>query len=90
MKLLTRTHAKYTEGTQTIYRFKNNYGASVVKTPCSYGGDDGLFELAVIKFDSHDADDWHIDYEAPITDDVIGNLSENKVTEILEKIEELK
>ena len=36
-------------GIQKIYRFKNNFGASVVKHPYSYGGEKDLWELAVIE-----------------------------------------
>ncbi len=38
------------EGFQSVYRFPNGYGASVVCYAGSHGGKDGLFELAVIKF----------------------------------------
>ena len=33
---------------QKIYKFPNGYGASVIKGPYSYGGPDGLWELAVL------------------------------------------
>jgi hypothetical protein len=33
---------------QKIYKFGNNYGASVVCSNFSYGGDKGLFEVAVL------------------------------------------
>lgn len=39
------------DGTQRLYRFENNFGASVVRHSGSYGGNDGLYELAVIIWD---------------------------------------
>ena len=45
-------------GTQTLHKFPNGYGASVIDggTYC-YGADQGLKELAVIKF--YEGDEWH-------------------------------
>ena len=58
-------------GKQLIYRFPNGYGASVIQNLISYGGDEGLWEVAVLKFQ---ADKPYIDYTTPVTDDVIGFL----------------
>ncbi len=38
-------------GYQKIYDFDNGYSASVICNKMSYGGDKGLFEIAVIKND---------------------------------------
>lgn len=90
----TRPH-RMGGGTQTLYRFPhNNYGASVVQHTFSYGGDRGLWELAVIQFDdtgSEDPEDWHfkLTYKTPITDDVIGYLNEGEIEGILFQIEAL-
>lgn len=73
-------------GTQKLYKFENNYGASVVCHSYSYGGDRGLWELAVLTFDG---DDWDLTYETPITNDVIGHLEWEEVEDILKRIEEL-
>ena len=72
---------------QKFYRFDNNYGASVVHHSYSYGNEDGLWELAVIEF--IDDLDWDITYDTPITDDVIGYLTDEDVEKILHKIKEL-
>jgi hypothetical protein len=63
-------------GQQKIYRFDNGYGASVVKHFYSYGGSQGLWELAVIAFDGEGAYDWSVSYSTGITEDVIGHLSD--------------
>ena len=64
--------------------FDNGYGASVVKGPMSYGGDRGLYELAVL--DSN----GDLTYDTPVTNDVEGYLSEEDVTKLLEQIQNLE
>jgi hypothetical protein len=71
---------------QEIHRFDNGYGASVIQKSFSYGAAKGLFELAVIKFTG---DDWNLDYSTPITNDVIGHLTESSVLELLSRIKKL-
>lgn len=73
-------------GIQKLYKFDNNYGASVVKHAHSYGGTSGKWEIAVIIFDG---DDWDITYHTPITNDVIGYLSDEGVEDILRQIKAL-
>jgi hypothetical protein len=70
------------QGVQARIYFDNGYGASVVRSEHTYGGSDGLYELAVLK-------NGNITYDTPITDDVIGYLTEEGVTEYLQKIQEL-
>lgn len=65
------------------YMFSNGFGASVARNEFSYGGCDGLFELAVA--DSS----YNIRYDTPIARSAIGRLTEKEVVEILEKIEAL-
>ena len=72
---------------QKLYRFANNYGASVVKGEHTYGGDEGLWELAVLKFKTDG--DFVLDYSTPITEDVEGHLTDDAVEELLDKIEAL-
>jgi len=71
-------------GVQCIVQYPNGYGASVVKGEHTYGGKDGLYELAV--FDK----DGQITYNTPITDDVLGYLTESDVEKILIDIKNLK
>lgn len=74
-------------GRQHIYKFPNGYGASVVSHFFSYGGRDDLWELAVVEFGGED--EWHLTYDTPITDDVIGWLSERAVNDLLRRIAKL-
>ena len=71
------------DGVQARIQFENGYGASVVKGEYTYGGKDGLYELAVL--DSN----GKLTYSTPVTDDVEGYLSEDGVTRLLEQIQSL-
>ena len=74
-------------GVQYLFKFENGYGASVVKHSFSYGNQDDLWELAVIKYD--DSGDWDLNYDTEITDDVIGWLTDENVIDLLQQIKEL-
>ena len=74
-------------GIQAIIKFENNYGASVARHMGTYGGKQGLYELAVIKFNEND--EWGIVYDTGITPDVLGYLTEDNVTTHLKQIEQL-
>ena len=63
--------------------FDNGYGVSVVKSPTSYGGQKGLYELAVL------GTDGFITYETPVTSDVIGFLKPEDVSKHMIEIQEL-
>jgi len=69
-------------GVQARIIFENGYGASVVKHNFSYGGKDGLYELAVTKDDD-------LCYDTSVTNDVEGYLSPDDVTELLKQIQSL-
>lgn len=70
-------------GIMRIYEFENGYGASVVMHNSSYGGKNGLWELAVLGIDGE------LCYHTPITNDVIGHLTDTKLHKILQEIKEL-
>ncbi len=75
-----KTHG--TIGLQSRYRFPNNYGASLVYAPASYG-----LELAVLDFSVNPEGD--LTYDTPITNDVLGYLTWEQVVEALIKIKRL-
>jgi hypothetical protein len=63
--------------------FENGYGASVVIGEHTYGGRDGLYELAVL------GKNGKLAYDTPITDDVEGYLTQQEVTDLMKLIQEL-
>ncbi|EKP0324054.1 hypothetical protein AAF803_000495 [Listeria monocytogenes] len=63
---------------QILYKFPNNYGASVVSGPFTYG-----LELAVIFFSN---ENWDIDCDTPVTNDVLGHLNKESLKQALEDI----
>ena len=74
------------DGVQAKHFFNNGYGVSVIKSSHSYGGFEGLYELAVLK---RVEENWKICYDTPITDDVLGHLTELDVENLLEEVENL-
>jgi hypothetical protein len=63
-------------------KLDNGYEVSVVQSPHSYGGDIGLYELAIFK-------DGEICYDTPITNDVLGYLRPEDVMDVIAKLEKL-
>lgn len=63
--------------------FQNGYVASVVRHDFSYGGKQGLFEVAVMD------KDFNILYDTPITNDVVGHLSPDRLVKVLQDIKDL-
>ena len=77
---------KMNGGVQALMFFDNGYGVSVVQSRHSYGGDQGKYELAVLEGQK---DSWSLTYDTPITNDVLGYLSEHDVVEILNRVKNL-
>lgn len=73
---------------QVVFKFPNGYGASLIQGDYTYGGDQGLFEIAVLIFTPDN--EWEICYNTPITDDTLGYLTENEVLDTLQSIYNLK
>ena len=64
------------------FKFPNGYIADVVRHAFSYGGSDGLWEVAVMY-------ENRIVYDTPVTDDVLGWLSDEDVESVLLQIRQL-
>ena len=71
---------------QALTFYPNGYGASVIKSKYSYGGAEGLWELAVLEGGIHE---WVITYDTSITPNVMGHLTWSEVEKIRLKIEAL-
>jgi len=74
---------KMLDGYHKTYKFDNGYGASVISTEFSYGGNRGLFEVAVLDAAGN------ITYDTPITGDVLGYLDFDGVAKTLQEIQNL-
>ena len=71
-------------GVQRVYKFPNGYGASVIRHKGSYGFKSGLWELAVLDSSGD------LCYSTPITNDVIGYLTDEEVILKLNEIRGLQ
>jgi hypothetical protein len=69
-------------GVQALAFFDNGYGASIVRGFGTYGSENGLYELAVLKGSRKN---WGITYDTPITEDVEGHLTPDDVSDLLAK-----
>ena len=83
------------QGTHKLYRFKNDYGASVIRAQVMgiwISGRDGDWELAVIRWmgPGNSFESFKLDYSTPVTDDVINGLSLEDVEKLLDDIEKLE
>jgi hypothetical protein len=68
---------------RTKIAFDNGYTASIICLDIySKGGEEGLFEVAIIHNDE-------LVYDTPITNNVIGHLSFFEIAEVLNKIKNL-
>lgn len=74
-------------GERRRYYFNNDYGASVICTLHSYGGRDGLWELAMLK--KRKSGVWGLCCTTPATDNFIGWIPDAMVDGLLEWIEGL-
>lgn len=75
-----------TTSSQWLFEFENGYGASVISGFGAYGNSISPYELAVIRWFG---DTFELDYTTPLTDDVIGWLTEEEVNGLLDKIKAL-
>ena len=63
--------------------FPNGRGVSIIRNPHSYGGRDGMFEVAVLDKDGD------LDYSTPVTTDVMGYLTVSEVLGAMTAVAEL-
>ena len=68
----------HTERQRWLFSTGHGLEVSVVRGSTTYGGSQGLFELAMLE-------DGRCCYTTPITSDVLGYLSEDEVLETLER-----
>ena len=69
--------------THAQIRFSNGYGVSVVRGGASSYATERTYELAIID------NNGNLVYDTHITNDVIGHLSADKVTAVMEEIQNL-
>lgn len=75
-------------GNQMQGWYSNNYGVSVVRGPYSYGGSQGLFELAVLH--GRSLEDCRLCYATTVTTDVRGHLTEEEVVALMHQVAKLE
>lgn len=63
--------------------FPNGRGVSIIRHDHSYGGNAGLFEVAVLDADGD------LDYSTPVTGDVLGWLSVDEVLNTMKAVYDL-
>lgn len=81
-----KPHSFDPTGLQARMFFPNGYGISVVRFRGSYTSNDSEWEAAVLEGDENDSS---LCYDTEITDDVVGHLSAQEVTEMMERIQSL-
>jgi hypothetical protein len=69
-------------GLQATMNFDNDYGVSVVKFNGSYGFNRDLWEVAILYKDA-------LTYNTDITDDVLGYQTDQDVTDVMKKVQDL-
>lgn len=66
--------------------FENGYGVSVIRTAHSYGGQIGLYEVAVLK---GTPEQYELCYDSGLTEDVIGWVEPFEVVDFTEAVSSL-
>jgi hypothetical protein len=75
-----------TSAEQALQFFPNGYGVSVVRFPGSYGYEEGLYEVAILKGTE---ESFELCYDTPITDDVLGHRDQTDIENIMEEVQAL-
>lgn len=87
------SHEKHLGLEQWIYRFPNNYGASVQRLLSLYSPGRGKFELAVLHWCINTSNGKYkgfITYKTSITDKIIEGLTSKDIDTLLNQIKTLK
>lgn len=82
-----KPHRFTKEATQAIMFFENGYGVSVLFGKPFYSNGINTYELAVIH--RSDKDGVVIKYDTGITNDVLGYIPKEEVTEAMKKVQKL-
>ncbi len=77
------THPSGLGGTRATAKFSNGFGASVITGNAWYTSEGSPYEIAVLDANGK------LTYGTPITDDVLGHLSEAEANKVLSDIEAL-
>lgn len=80
------TTKDYYSGKWARLFFGNGYGVSVIIGPYSYGWNEWLYELAILKWVEGKS---NLCYDTPITSDVMGHRTSEEITEIMKLVQEL-
>ena len=67
---------------QAILNFDNGYGVSVLFGDCFYSNGIDTYELAVLR-------KGRLCYKTPVTDDVLGHITKEQVTEAMIQLQKL-
>lgn len=89
---ITRRDGSIIEGIHYVFKFDNNYGASVIKHFGSCGYEDDRWELAVVSFIYYDKPNTFVLEQVDSInkyDSVVGYLTDEEVKDLLEKIKAL-
>lgn len=76
--------SKYMGGQHATLKFDNGFGVSVLCGNSFYSNGIDTYELAIINKDGR------IDYHTGITDDVMGYLTEQEVSDVMRKVQMIK
>jgi hypothetical protein len=72
---------------QALMFFPNGYGVSVLIGGHAYSDGSAPYELAIL---TGNVKEWEICYDTPITDNVLGYLTPEEVTEYMIEVQKLK
>lgn len=80
--LVFKPHMLEINSKQAKMFFENGYGVSVLQGKMFYSNGIDTYEVAVLK-------EGRLCYDTPITDNVIGYVDKDRVSEIMKQIQEL-